>query len=71
MTKLEQKLRDALIEIFVSNNNHIEIVCFQGIKCLAIQVNGQIELVPITDDTYNIIQKVIGVKRVWKQIIDH
>lgn len=62
MNKLEEKLKEAIIEIFVSNNGHIEIVNIQGFKCLAVQVNGQIELVSITDDTFDTIHKVIGDK---------
>lgn len=60
MTKLEEKLKEAIIELFVSNNEHIGIANVQGFKCLVVQVQGQIELVPITDDTYDIIQEVVG-----------
>lgn len=60
MTSLEEKLKEAIIEIFVSNNEHIGIAKVQGVKCLVVQIIGQVELIPITDDTYDIIQKVIG-----------
>ena len=59
MTKQEEKLKDAIIELFVSNNGHIAIVNVQGFKCLAIQISGKIELVPITDETFDVIEKVI------------
>lgn len=55
MTKLEEAVK----ELFISNNEHIEIVELQGFKCLAVQVAGQVELVPITDETYDTIQKVL------------
>ena len=58
MTKLEE-LKEAVKELFISNNEHIGIVSVQGIKCLVVQVAGQVELVSITDDTYNTIQKVL------------
>ena len=53
------KLEEAIKELFISNNNHIGIVSVQEIKCLAVQVAGQVELIPITDDTYDSIQEVL------------